>query len=86
MSAAEAGFIFLPLSAAIALLSGPVGKWSDRFGPRLPIAAGSVVVGVAFAGLAGLAGSGLHRFWSGVFPLMALMGFAFYNDITRLFG
>ena len=52
LSPAAAGFIFLPLSVAIALLSGPVGQLSDRIGPRLPIAAGSLVVAAAFAGLA----------------------------------
>ncbi len=74
LSAAEVGFIFLPLSVLIALLSGPVGQWSDRIGPRFPIASGSVVVAVAFAGLALLAYAGIHSFWWGVFPLMALMG------------
>ena len=74
LSTAEVGFIFLPLSAAIALLSGPVGKWSDRIGPRLPIAFGSFVVGIAFAGLAVLAGTGFKGFWEGVFPLMVVMG------------
>ncbi|HEX2281896.1 MAG TPA: hypothetical protein VHG52_09055, partial [Thermomicrobiales bacterium] len=65
---------FLPLSLAIALLSGTVGRFSDRNGARLPIAAGSLIVASAFAGLALLSGSGLHEFWSGVFPLMVLMG------------
>ncbi|AZN96396.1 MFS transporter [Mesorhizobium sp. M9A.F.Ca.ET.002.03.1.2] len=74
LSAAEVGFIFLPLSALIALLSGPVGQWSDRIGPRFPIASGSLVVAVAFAGLALLAYAGIHNFWMGVFPMMALMG------------
>ncbi|WP_379066390.1 MFS transporter [Mesorhizobium sp. UC22_110] len=74
LSTAEAGFIFLPLSAAIALLSGPVGRWSDRTGARLPITLGSFVVGLAFVGLALLAGTDFHGFWSGVFPLAALMG------------
>ncbi len=74
LSSAEVGFIFLPLSASIALLSGPVGQWSDRIGPRLPIAAGSFVVAVAFAGLALLTHAGVHHFWTGTFPLMALMG------------
>ena len=68
------GFLFLPLSAAIALLSGPVGKLSDRIGPRLPMTAGSLLVAIAFAGLALLADAGIHRFWSGVFPMMILMG------------
>ncbi|MGX9118765.1 MFS transporter [Mesorhizobium sp. BHbsci] len=74
LSAAEVGFIFLPLSVLIALLSGPVGQWSDRIGPRFPIASGSLVVAVGFAGLALLAYAGIHSFWWGVFPLMALMG------------
>ncbi|HEU5096282.1 MAG TPA: MFS transporter, partial [Reyranella sp.] len=74
LSEAATGFIFLPLSLAIALLSGPVGTLSDRIGPRLPIAAGSMVVAVAFGGLAIVAGAGFHGFWSAVFPLMVLMG------------
>ncbi len=74
LSTAEVGFIFLPLSASIALLSGPVGKWSDRIGSRFPIAGGSMIVAVAFAGLAALSHAGVHRFWSGTFPLMAVMG------------
>jgi len=74
LSSAEVGFIFLPLSASIALLSEPVGRWSDRIGPRLPIAAGSFVVAIAFAGMALLAHAGIHNFWTGTFPLMALMG------------
>ncbi|MER9521570.1 MFS transporter [Mesorhizobium sp. M0614] len=74
LSTAEVGFIFLPLSAAIALLSGPVGKLSDRIGPRFPIACGSLVVAFAFAGLALLTYAGIHNFWTGTFPLMGLMG------------
>ncbi|TPK94181.1 MFS transporter [Mesorhizobium sp. B2-4-12] len=74
LSTAEVGFIFLPLSASIALLSGPVGQLSDRIGPRFPIACGSLVVAFAFAGLALLTHAGIHHFWTGTFPLMALMG------------
>ena len=71
---ATAGFLFIPLSASIALLSGPVGRLSDRLGPRLPITAGSLIVGCAFAGLAVVVGNGLHLFWEAVFPLMIGMG------------
>lgn len=74
LSPAATGFIFLPLSGAIALLSGPVGSLADRIGPRLPIAGGSLLVAAAFAGLALAAGFGLRGFWSVVFPLMVLMG------------
>ena len=71
---AEAGLIFVPLSLAMAVMSGPVGKLSDRIGPRLPIAGGSIVVAVSFAALAIAVGSGFHDFWLAVFPAMTLMG------------
>ncbi|ESZ32513.1 MULTISPECIES: MFS transporter [unclassified Mesorhizobium] len=74
LSTKEVGFIFLPLSASIALLSGLVGQWSDRIGPRFPIASGCLVVAIAFAGLALLTHAGMHNFWTGIFPLMAVMG------------
>lgn len=74
LNTAEVGFIFLPLSASIALLSGYVGRLSDRIGPRLPIAGGSLVVAIAFACLALSVGAGMHAFWSVVFPLMTVMG------------
>ncbi|HEY5817993.1 MAG TPA: MFS transporter [Mesorhizobium sp.] len=74
LTSAEAGFIFLPLSAAIALLSGPVGKLSDKLGARLPITLGSAIVALAFAGLAYLSASAIHAFWAGVFPAMVVMG------------
>ncbi|MCR6659938.1 MAG: MFS transporter [Asticcacaulis sp.] len=48
-SEAEAGLIFVPLSLAMAVMSGPIGKLSDRIRARGPIAAGCVVVAVAFA-------------------------------------
>ena len=71
---AEAGLIFVPLSLAMAVMSGPVGKLSDRIGPRLPIAGGSIVVAVSFAALAIAAGSGFRDFWLVVFPAMTLRG------------
>lgn len=74
LSAGEVGFIFLPLSACIALLSGSVGRLSDRIGPRLPLAAGSLLVAFAFTGLAVLSHAGMHHFWAGVFPAMVVMG------------
>ncbi|RWM07921.1 MAG: MFS transporter [Mesorhizobium sp.] len=84
LSEAEVGFIFLPLSALIALLSGPVGQWSDGIGPRFPIASGSMVVAIAFAGLALLAHFGIHNFWTGTFPLMALMGLGMAQVVSPL--
>jgi EmrB/QacA subfamily drug resistance transporter len=74
LSEAVTGFIFTPLAVGMAVLSGPMGKLSDRIGPGLPIAAGSVVVAVSFAALALAVGSGLHDFWLAIFPAMVLMG------------
>ncbi len=74
LTSAEVGFTFVPLSAAIALLSRRIGKWSDRTGPRLPIALGSLLVAAAFAGLAIIAALHIHAFWAGVFPMMVVMG------------
>lgn len=84
LTAGEVGFIFLPLSVAIALLSGPVGRYADRNGPRIPIAGGSLVVAIAFAGLAMIAFLGLHAFWTGVFPAMVLMGLGMSLVISPL--
>ena len=74
VSPAQTGFLFLPLSVFIALLSGSVGKLSDRIGPKLPIAVGSLVVGAAFAALGFVALAQYHAFWAGVFPMMVVMG------------
>jgi len=71
---ATAGFVFFPLSAAIALLSGPVGRLSDRLGARVPMTVGSLMVAVAFGSLAAIAAAGIHHFWTAVFPAMVLMG------------
>jgi EmrB/QacA subfamily drug resistance transporter len=69
---AQVGFVFLPLTIAIALMSGPVGKLADKTGPGPLIAVGSGIVGLAYAGL-GL-GIGLMSFWLHVLPMMIVMG------------
>ena len=74
LAEATVGVLFLPLSLAIAVLSGPVGHLSDRLGPRLPMTVGSMIVAAAFAGLAAAVGSGMHSFWFAVFPSMIVMG------------
>jgi len=84
LTSAEVGFTFVPLSAAIALLSRRIGRWSDRIGPRVPIALGSLLVAVAFAGLAVIAGLGVHAFWAGVFPMMVVMGFGMALVVSPL--
>lgn len=74
VSPAQTGFLFLPLSVLIAVLSGPIGKLSDSIGPGLPIAIGSAIVGAAFAALGFVASVGFHSFWIVVFPTMVAMG------------
>ena len=74
VSPAQTGFLFLPLSVFIALLSGIVGKLSDRIGAKLPIAVGSLTVGAAFAALGFVSLAQYHSFWAGIFPMMVVMG------------
>lgn len=74
LGTAQVSFAFLPLSALIALLSNPVGRLSDRVGARLPIALGSLIVAIAFAGLALVAQFDIREFWFAVFPAMVVMG------------
>lgn len=69
---AQVGAVFVPLSVAMALGSGPVGALAARIGPRPLIAAGAAMVGVAYAVLG--AGLGLRSFWFHVLPTMTLMG------------
>lgn len=63
---------FLPISVLIGLLSAPAGRMADRYGAGVLMAAGSVLVAVAYAGLWLFAPSGL--FWTHVVPCTALAG------------
>ena len=71
LSEAQVGLLFLPLTVAIAGLSGPVGALADKTGPGGLIAAGSAIVAVAYSLLA--IGMGLNSFWFHVFPSICLM-------------
>lgn len=66
-----AALAFAPLSVFIGVLSGPMGRLADRIGPRIPVAAGALVVATAFAGLALTAP--LRSFWALTLPLNSLM-------------
>ncbi|MEM9229912.1 MAG: DHA2 family efflux MFS transporter permease subunit [Pseudomonadota bacterium] len=69
---AQVGLMFMPLTVAIAVGSGPVGRLASRIGARPLIAGGSLVVGLSYAGLA-LAVQ-LQTFWGGVLPALCAMG------------
>lgn len=62
LSPSEVGTTLLPLGLIIGLFSRAAGRWSDRIGPRVPLAAGSVIVAASAAILA----LALHDFWLGV--------------------
>ncbi|TCD13896.1 MFS transporter [Oricola cellulosilytica] len=67
-SESEAAIAFVPFGASIAVLSGWAGAQSDRFGPAAMITAGSVIVALAYFGLAWSASS--QDLWFQVLPLM----------------
>ncbi len=69
---AQTGFVFVPLTIAIALGSGPVGALAARTGPGPLIGVGSALVALAYASLA--YGIGWGQFWGHVFPSLCLMG------------
>jgi EmrB/QacA subfamily drug resistance transporter len=70
-TAAEAGGALLPLSIVIGALSRLAGAVTTRTGPRLPLIAGPIVVGIGFAMLGWLVG--MSSFWRGVFPALMVV-------------
>lgn len=71
MNQATAGILFVPLTLAIAGLSGPVGALADRTGPGPLIAAGSALVAIAYATLGAFLS--LNNFWFHVLPCIVTM-------------
>lgn len=67
-----ASLLFVPLTVAIALMSGPVGAIADRIGAGWPIIGGAMLVSLSFLVLAAATPS--MAFWGGVMPAMLLMG------------
>lgn len=84
LTATETSFSLLPLSAAIALLSGPVGRWSDQIGARVPITIGSLFVAAAFAALALVVQLDIRSFWIAILPNMVLMAFGMALVVSPL--
>ncbi|RFB79086.1 MFS transporter [Methylovirgula sp. 4M-Z18] len=72
LGAAKAGSVYLPFTLTMALLARYSGALSDRRGPRLPIALGSVIVGLSFLTVAAGVAAGAYEY--GVLPSMALLG------------
>ncbi|MFN5996822.1 MAG: MFS transporter [Paracoccaceae bacterium] len=72
VTALEVTAAFLPISILIGLMSAPAGRMADRLGAGPPMAAGSALVAVAYAGLWHFAPDG--QFWAHVVPFTALAG------------
>jgi len=66
----EASLAMLPLSLAIAIFSRRAGRLADRIGPRLPLTAGAVLMGLSYAGLA--LTMPLMLLWQVTLPVMLL--------------
>jgi len=72
-TATETGAANLPFVVIIFLFSQASGGLYDRFGPRIPLTVGSLIVGVSFLLLGFL--PGLHAgYWSGFFPGLFTFG------------
>jgi EmrB/QacA subfamily drug resistance transporter len=68
VGAAAVTAAFLPFSIIIGVMSGPAGRLADRTGPAPPVAAGAILVALAYAMLAALAGQA--AFWGVAVPCM----------------
>lgn len=72
VSPAQVAFAFLPFGIILTILSSFSGRWADRLGAGPLIAAGSVLVAVAFAAL-GLTAP-WQNVWFGVVPSIIVLG------------
>ena len=74
-SAAAVGFALLPMTVLMVLLSFLMSRVIDRFGPRLPLILGPVLISISFAMLAALQpGNGQDTYWTTLFPAICLFG------------
>jgi hypothetical protein len=81
-TAAEAGAAFLPFPLIMAVLSRWSGNLFDRFGARLPLIAGPLIMAVGYTLLARI-GVGFS-YWSAFFPAMVLLGLGMAITVAPL--
>jgi EmrB/QacA subfamily drug resistance transporter len=81
-SATEAGAALLPLSLIMGTLSGVAGYAADRYGARLLLAAGPVIVGSGFALLALISPGG--SYWTGLLPAILVMALGMTISVAPL--
>lgn len=70
-SAARAAAALLPLPMVMAAISPPAGSIAEHVGPRLPIAAGSLAVGLGM--LLTLRIGACTSYWAGLFPAVIVV-------------
>ena len=74
-SAAAVGFALLPMTVLMVALSFVMSRVIDRFGPRLPLIVGPVLISLSFMMLAALQPeSGQDTYWTTRFPAICLFG------------
>ncbi|MCY3831820.1 MAG: MFS transporter [Chloroflexi bacterium] len=74
-SAAAVGFALLPMSVFMVALSFVMSRVLDRFGPRLPLIFGPLLISLSFVLLATLQPhSGQDTYWTTLFPAICLLG------------
>ena len=78
---AYAGFVFLPFTVAVGVLSRPFGRLADAIGPRLLLICGALGSGAAFVGFAAGANASLGL---GIIAPMAVLGVAFAVVVAPL--
>lgn len=74
-SAAAVGLALLPMTVLMVALSFVMSRVFDRYGPRLPLIFGPVLISLSFAMLATLPpDSGQDSYWRTLFPAVCLFG------------
>lgn len=74
-SAAAVGFALLPMTVLMVVLSFVMSRVIDRYGPRLPLILGPVLISISFVMLAALRPeSGQDSYWTTLFPAICLFG------------
>ena len=69
------GFALLPMTILMVTISFMMSRVVDRYGPRLPLVIGPILISASFAMLAGLAPeNGQNSYWLTLFPAVSLLG------------
>ncbi len=69
------GFALLPMTVLMVAISFVMSRIVDRYGPRLPLVFGPLLIGLSFVMFAALEpGSGQASYWSTLFPAICVFG------------